>query len=288
MPESIFDLAVTNSLCILGWLSAPTGTSATRGGTELLKRALLAFALITSTMTLFCVRAQAAPEPPVGGVWSAVENTFTHRLSVSGYAYDPTAPATAVTVRLVVDGRYVTSVRAAAASPGLDRAHHLSGGHRFAVNVAWGYSAQTLVLKSRGAHATAPLVQLATHSVRHYYPPPGRRIVIVAKQHVGDPYAEGGATPSGFDCSGYTLYAYERARVHTLPHSAEAQRERMRPLTRSSARPGDLVFYMSGGRAYHVAIYAGRGWQYAAATVRDGVRYQRVWSSAVQYRTDWH
>ena len=45
---------------------------------------------------------------------------------------------------------------------------------------------------------------------------------------------------------------------------------------------------MSGGYAYHVAVYAGGGKQYAAATERDGVRYQAVWSSYVQYGTDWH
>jgi cell wall-associated NlpC family hydrolase len=249
---------------------------------------LLALALMSSMMALFSARAQAVSAAPIGGVWSAVENTFTHRLAVTGFAYDPAAPATAVVVRLVLDGRYVTSVRADAASPGLDRDRHLSGGHRFSVNVAWSYSARTLVIKSRGVHPTAPLVQLATHTVRHYYPPPGRRIVIVAKRYVGSRYVEGGATPAGFDCSGYTKYVYAHALVHTLVHNAEGQRQATRSITRSGARPGDLVFYMSGRRAYHVAVYAGRGWQYAAATVKDGVRYQPVWSSAVQYRTDWH
>lgn len=253
-----------------------------------MKRALLALVLIASMLALSCARAESAPAPPTGGVWTAVENTFTHRLSVSGFAYDPAAPAVSVTVRLVLDGRYVTSVRASAPSPGLDRDRHISGGHRFSVTLPWSYSARTLVLKSRGVHLSSPLVQLATHTVRHYYPPPGRRIVIVAKRYVGNRYAEGGATPAGFDCSGYTKYVYAQALVHTLVHNAEGQRQATRALTRSAARPGDLVFYMSGGRAYHVAVYAGYGWQYAAATVKDGVRYQPVWSSAVQYRTDWH
>jgi cell wall-associated NlpC family hydrolase len=62
----------------------------------------------------------------------------------------------------------------------------------------------------------------------------------------------------------------------------------MRIIPASLARPGDLVFYLGGGGAYHVAIYAGGGMQYAAATPRDGIRYQHVWSSAVQYGTDWH
>jgi cell wall-associated NlpC family hydrolase len=105
---------------------------------------------------------------------------------------------------------------------------------------------------------------------------------------VGDRYVEGGASPSGFDCSGYTQYAYAKARVKRLPHNAERQMQGMRLINRTRARPGDLVFYLSGGVAYHVAIYAGHGWQYAAATLRDGVRHQRVWSRAVRYGTDWH
>lgn len=121
---------------------------------------------------------------------------------------------------------------------------------------------------------------------------PGARIVSIAKGYVGKArYVEGGATPRhGFDCSGYTRYVYARARVHTLPHNAEAQRRMhgMRRITRAAARPGDLIFYLSGGHAYHVAIYAGHGKQYAAATPRDGIRYQRIWSSRIEFRTDWH
>jgi cell wall-associated NlpC family hydrolase len=120
----------------------------------------------------------------------------------------------------------------------------------------------------------------------------GARIVAVAKRYVGKArYREGGASPRrGFDCSGYTQYAYRIAKVAKLPHNAEAQRHgpHMHRISARAARPGDLVFYMSGGRAFHVAIYAGHHKQYAAATTTDGIRYQNVWSSNVQYRTDWH
>ena len=119
---------------------------------------------------------------------------------------------------------------------------------------------------------------------------PGARILAIAKRYVHAHYVEGGASPRGFDCSGYTAFVYAHARVHRLPHNAERQRRMhgMRRISRRAARPGDLIFYMSGGSAYHVAIYAGHGMQYAAATPRDGVRYQHVWSRRVQYRTDWH
>lgn len=123
-------------------------------------------------------------------------------------------------------------------------------------------------------------------------PGPGARIVAIAKRYVGHArYVEGGASPRhGFDCSGYTMYAYAKAKVRRLPHNAEAQRRLhgMRRIARAKARPGDLIFYLSGGYAYHVAIYAGHGMQYAAATPRDGIRYQHIWSRHVEFRTTWH
>ena len=73
-----------------------------------------------------------------------------------------------------------------------------------------------------------------------------------------------------------------------LPRTAEQQRHAVRIIAASQARPGDLVFYLSGGSAYHIAIYAGNGMQYSAATPQDGIVYQHVWSTAVQYGTDWH
>lgn len=120
----------------------------------------------------------------------------------------------------------------------------------------------------------------------------GQRIVAIAKRYVGHArYREGGNSPKrGFDCSGYTQYAFQRAGVAHLPHSAQAQRHatRMHRIPARKARPGDLVFYLSGGTAYHVAIYAGHHTQYAATTPRDGIRHQQIWSSHVEYRTDWH
>ena len=62
----------------------------------------------------------------------------------------------------------------------------------------------------------------------------------------------------------------------------------MRLIPARQALPGDLIFFLSGGSAYHVAIYAGAGYDYAAVDPAEGVRYQRLWTSAVQYGTTWH
>jgi cell wall-associated NlpC family hydrolase len=62
----------------------------------------------------------------------------------------------------------------------------------------------------------------------------------------------------------------------------------MHAIKRSKALPGDLVFYLGGGGAYHVAIYAGHGKQVSAADPAEGIKYQRIWGRNVQFRTNWH
>ena len=122
----------------------------------------------------------------------------------------------------------------------------------------------------------------------------GSRIIAVARRYVGYPYTEGGAGPSSFDCSGYTQWVYRLASVARLAHNAETQRHQLRRIPANQARPGDLIFYLSGAGAYHVAIYAGggptiwQGYQYAATQPGEGVVYQHIWSSAVEFGTDWH
>lgn len=113
----------------------------------------------------------------------------------------------------------------------------------------------------------------------------GQRVIAVAKRYVGKVrFVDGGASPKrGFDCSGFTMYVYRVAHAGKLPHNAEAQR-RMKHMHRVSARhakPGDLVFYSKP--AFHVAIYAGKHKQYAAATTGTKIKKQAIWSSDVTY-----
>ena len=256
----------------------------------LLVLALAALPLTAAPLTAAPLAAAAAPAPPAGRLTSVRLDTFNHRLSVSGWAYDPARPAASITVAVYVDGRYAGSAPANRPSPKLDQSRRITGRHAFIFARAWSRAARTVTIAARpaGGGAAATLHRAA---ITRVMPPPGTRIVTVAKRYVGKArYVEGGASPRGFDCSGYTLYAYQQAKVRTLPHNTELQRHLrgMRKISRAAARPGDLVFYLSGGRSHHVAIYAGRGMQYAAATPRDGIRYQRVWSSQVEYRTILH
>jgi cell wall-associated NlpC family hydrolase len=83
----------------------------------------------------------------------------------------------------------------------------------------------------------------------------GKRIVGYAKRFLGVPYVYGGSTPHGFDCSGFVRYVYAHFGV-SLPHSSYAQFGDGRRVSRSSLRPGDLVFFDAVG---HVGIYIGNG-----------------------------
>jgi cell wall-associated NlpC family hydrolase len=80
-------------------------------------------------------------------------------------------------------------------------------------------------------------------------------VVGIAMRYLGVPYVWGGASPSGFDCSGLVMYVYAQMGV-SLPHYTGAQWNVGVPVSRSDLEPGDLVFFDGLG---HVGIYIGGG-----------------------------
>jgi peptidoglycan DL-endopeptidase CwlO len=88
-------------------------------------------------------------------------------------------------------------------------------------------------------------------------PPPSSHssVVSIALQYLGVPYVWGGASPSGFDCSGFTMYVYAKVGV-SLPHNAAMQYGMGTPVSRSQLAPGDLVFFNG---LSHVGMYIGGG-----------------------------
>jgi cell wall-associated NlpC family hydrolase len=90
-----------------------------------------------------------------------------------------------------------------------------------------------------------------------YAPPPSKYggVVGIAMQYLGIPYVYGGASPAGFDCSGFVMYVFAQVGI-SLPHNAAAQYGYGMPVSQDQLQPGDLVFFNGLG---HDGIYIGGG-----------------------------
>jgi cell wall-associated NlpC family hydrolase len=108
------------------------------------------------------------------------------------------------------------------------------------------------------------------------------KVMRTGKALRGVPYRYGGSTPRGFDCSGFTMYVYRKVGVR-LPHTATGQMHKARRISRSKARKGDLVFFRSGSRAYHVGIYAGGNKVLHSPRPGQRVHTARIWTRNVTF-----
>ena len=81
-------------------------------------------------------------------------------------------------------------------------------------------------------------------------------IVAIAQRYLGVPYVWGGASPSGFDCSGLVMYCYAQIGIE-LSHGATDQQRASLPVPLGDLRPGDLVFFGNASFSHHVAIFVG-------------------------------
>jgi cell wall-associated NlpC family hydrolase len=244
--------------------------------------ALLATAVTAGALLPAGSPASATTAPVHGHFTSAWQSRVTHQVHVHGIAYDPSHLSSSLTVGIFIDGKHRKILTAKLPSHVGMRGVH--GHHSFNAVLSWPKYAHrvTLAVYEHGQRWFISTVHLGHRT------PKGEKIVSVAQRYVGYPYSYGAAGPYAFDCSGFAMFVFRKADVASLPHNAEAQRERMHLISRSHARPGDLVFYMSGGAAYHVSIYAGHGMQYSATDPAEGVRHQDLTSSNVEFGTDWH
>lgn len=92
-----------------------------------------------------------------------------------------------------------------------------------------------------------------------------QKVVDKAKSALGVRYVFGGASMSGFDCSGLTKWVYDSV-GYSLPHGADSQgKNYVRNVEfskndYSNVKIGDLVFFSrTAGRYSHVGIYIGNG-----------------------------
>ena len=85
---------------------------------------------------------------------------------------------------------------------------------------------------------------------------PGQQAASIALEQVGVPYRYGGASPSGFDCSGLVQYSYSRAGV-TVPRTTGQLWSAAKPVAQQDLAAGDLLFFSIEGKMSHVGMYLG-------------------------------
>ena len=99
----------------------------------------------------------------------------------------------------------------------------------------------------------------------------------------GAPYRDGGADPSGFDCSGFVKYVFAQHGIQ-LPRDVRKQFDIGNEVDTTSLAPGDLVFFTTTTPgASHVGIVVG-GDQFVHAPTSSGV--VRVEHLSGQYWSD--
>jgi cell wall-associated NlpC family hydrolase len=120
---------------------------------------------------------------------------------------------------------------------------------------------------NRQYHDALAAQRAASASAYSISPPPGgpppapnanaQAAIDAAYSMIGVPYQFGGSSPeSGFDCSGFTMWAWAHAGV-SLPHSSAMQYAVLPHVAQSDLQPGDLVFFYSP--IHHVGMYVGGG-----------------------------
>ena len=133
-------------------------------------------------------------------------------------------------------------------------------------------SADALALVTTGLEAKAPVPAADGR---------GRKAVAIALRYLGLSYLWGGASPAGFDCSGFVMYVYGRVGV-PLPHNGAMLWEKGHAVVRRQLEPGDVVFFNGLG---HVGIFIGRGRFVHSPHTGDVVKISRLSESG--YRTSY-
>lgn len=106
----------------------------------------------------------------------------------------------------------------------------------------------------------------------------GSSAVAIASRYLGVAYRWGGTSPRGFDCSGLTQYVYGLI-GKSLPRTVAQQRGAVRIVSRSQARPGDLVIFGTS----HIGIYVGGNKMIDAPHSGARVTIREIYSASVVF-----
>ena len=110
------------------------------------------------------------------------------------------------------------------------------------------------------------------------------RFLLETVSYLGVPYAYGGTTRDGMDCSGFTSSVYRTGAQISLPRSTTGQFRTGAEVEPDSLLFGDLVFFNTTGRVpSHVGIYLEDG-LFAHASVTYGVTISSLESTYYRNR----
>lgn len=143
----------------------------------------------------------------------------------------------------------------------------------FQRGVSTGVTPSADALNGTSSNSSASSVTTATGNAT------GSQILAQAQQYLGCPYVSGGASPSGFDCSGFVYYVLKQ--LGYSPYRTPADQYNMgTSVSKDSLKAGDLVFFAAtyGSGISHVGIYAGNGQFIHAPNSRSTVSYSDLTS----------
>lgn len=99
------------------------------------------------------------------------------------------------------------------------------------------------------------------------------------------PYAWGGSTKKGIDCSAFVKTMYKKLHDVDLPRTSGEQYRVVTKIKREDLNTGDLVFFKSKGRVSHVGYYLFDSLFVHSSSKGKGVRINNIYDSS--YRKSW-
>ncbi len=114
--------------------------------------------------------------------------------------------------------------------------------------------------KSASTHRAKPSKPVPAHLSTEGLDAATAAVLAEADSWQGTPYAWGGNTREGVDCSGFVTQVYKRAVGISLPRTSRTQQEHCSDVKKKDMVPGDLVFFATSDKhsgVSHVGIYVG-------------------------------
>lgn len=82
-----------------------------------------------------------------------------------------------------------------------------------------------------------------------------QRLLKECGEWIGTPYKYGGCTKKGTDCSCFVRNVFQEVYSLTIPRRTVDILNKCKKISKSKLKEGDLVFFKTGKKQYHVGIY---------------------------------